>query len=110
VLPVLYVNQDKKVSTADVTSIWMTSISPAYVSNTDIEVARAFGEGVRGGDSGNPIFTIVGNELVLLGCWHTGKNGDVIGSFPWLLAQKTAIESIIGQKLNVINMFEFKNI
>ena len=87
-----------------------TSISTAYVSNTDIEVARAFGEGVRGGDSGNPIFTMVGNELVLLGCWHTGKNGDVIGSFPWLLAQKSDIESIIGQKLNTINMFEFKNI
>lgn len=31
-----------------------------------------------GGDSGNPIFIIIDNELVLLGCWHTPWSGPFI--------------------------------
>ena len=101
VLPVLYVNQDKKVSTADVYSIMSGT---AAVGIPAFEVARAFGDGVRGGDSGNPIFAMLGDELVLLGAWHQGKSGDQIGAFPWLAAQKPAIEKIIGQKLQVADM------
>ena len=69
------------------------------------EVARAFGDGVRGGDSGNPIFAMLGDELVLLGAWHTSADGDdSVGRFPWLLSQKPAIEKIMGMKLQVADM------
>ena len=102
VLPVLYSGQDRKVSTADVTKIegGLASVSiPAF------EVARAFGDGVRGGDSGNPIFAMIGNELVLLGGWYTDADGDAtVGKFPWLITQQGAIEAIIGQKLRVADM------
>jgi hypothetical protein len=103
VLPVLYTGQDRKVSTADVTNINMAGI--AGVSIPAFEVARAFGDGVRGGDSGNPIFAMLGDELVLLGGWYTAADGDdTVGRFPWLLDQKLAIERIMGQKLQVASM------
>jgi hypothetical protein len=103
VLPVLYSGQDKKVSTADVTNI--NRAGRAGVSIPAFEVARAFGDGLRGGDSGNPIFAMLGNELVLLGAWYTGADGDdSIGRFPWLISQKPAIENIMGMKLQVADM------
>jgi hypothetical protein len=102
VLPVLYTGQDRRVSTADVINIVG---GLAGVSIPAFEVARAFGDGVRGGDSGNPIFAMLGDELVLLGGWYTGASGDsTVGAFPWLLDQKPAIEKIIGQKLLVADM------
>ena len=102
VLPVLYANQDKKVATGDLTSI---NAGTATVSVPDFEVARAYGEPVRVGDSGNPIFVMLGDELVLLGAWW--RNATVageVGAFPWLLSQKSVIEKIIGQKLQVADM------
>ena len=102
VLPVLYTGQDRKVSTADVISI---AYGIAGVNIPAFEPARAFGDGVRGGDSGNPIFAMLGNELVLLGAWYTGPDrGYTVGTFPWLLDQKPAIEKIMGMKLQVANM------
>jgi hypothetical protein len=102
VLPVLYTGQDRKVSTADVISI---AYGIAGVNIPAFEPARAFGDGVRGGDSGNPIFAMLGDELVLLGAWYTGPNlGYTVGTFPWLLDQKPAIEKIMGMKLQVANM------
>ena len=102
VLPVLYTGQDRKVSTADVISI---AYGIAGVNIPAFEPARAFGDGLRGGDSGNPIFAMLGDELVLLGAWYTGPNlGYTVGTFPWLLDQKPAIEKIMGQKLQVANM------
>jgi hypothetical protein len=103
VLPVLYTGQDRKVSTADVININLAGI--ASVSIPAFETARAFGDGLRGGDSGNPIFAMLGDELVLLGGWYTGADGDAtVGTFPWLLYQKSAIEKIMGMKLQVADM------
>ena len=102
VLPVLYSGQDRKVSTADVVS---ASLGLAGVNIPAFEVARAFGDGVRGGDSGNPIFAMLGDELVLLGAWYTGPDrGYTVGTFPWLITHRGAIEKIIGQKLRVADM------
>ena len=102
VLPVIYSGKDRNVSTADVINIvgGIASVSiPAF------EPARAFGNGVKGGDSGNPIFAMLGDELVLLGGWYTGASGDAaVGAFPWLIAQRGAIEAIMGQKLLVADM------
>ena len=102
VLPVLYSGQTRKVSTADVTSI---VDGLAGVDIPAFEVARAFGDPIIGGDSGNPIFAMLGDELVLLGAWHTGPDrGFTVGTFPWLITQRGAIEAIIGQKLRVADM------
>jgi hypothetical protein len=102
VLPVLYTGQDRKVSTADVISIMY---GLAGVNIPAFEPARAFGDPIIGGDSGNPIFAMVGDELVLLGAMYTGPDrGFTVGTFPWLLDQKPAIEKIIGQKLRIADM------
>ena len=102
VLPVLYSGQDRKVSTADVTKI---EGGLAGVDIPAFEVARAFGDAIIGGDSGNPIFAMLGDELVLLGAMYTGPDrGYTVGTFPWLITQRGAIEAIIGQKLRVADM------
>ena len=102
VLPVLYTGQNRKVSTADVVSI-LSGL--AGVNIPAFEVARAFGDPIIGGDSGNPIFAMVGDELVLLGAMYTGPDrGFTVGTFPWLITQRGAIEAIMGQKLLVADM------
>jgi hypothetical protein len=101
VLPVLYSNQDRKVSTADLTRI---RVGIADLSIPAFEVARSFGDPIRGGDSGNPIFVPVGNELVLLGAFYRSGSGNVIASFPWVNTYRGAIENIIGQKLQVVDL------
>jgi hypothetical protein len=102
VLPVLYCNKDKKVATGDVTSI---NAGTATVSVPAFEVARAFGEPVRVGDSGNPIFTMIGDELVLLGgWWRNASSAGEVGAFPWIVTYRGAIEKVIGQKLLVADM------
>jgi len=102
VLPVLYSGQNRKVSTADVVNI---SLGLAGVNIPAFEVARAFGDPIIGGDSGNPIFAMLGDELVLLGAWYTGPDrGFSVGTFPWLITQRGAIEKIMGQKLRVADM------
>jgi hypothetical protein len=100
-LPVLYANQDRKVSTADVTQV---RLGTADMSIPSFEVARSFGEPIRVGDSGNPIFVQIGSELVLLGAFWKLGTGNVIASFPWLIAYRAPIEKIIGQKLQVADM------
>ena len=102
VLPVLYSGQERKVSTADVVSI-LSGL--AGVNIPAFEVARAFGDPIIGGDSGNPIFAMLGDELVLLGAWYTGPDrGFSVGTFPWLITHRGAIEKIMGQKLRVADM------
>jgi hypothetical protein len=102
VLPVLYSGQERKVSTADVVSI-LSGL--AGVNIPAFEVARAFGDPIIGGDSGNPIFAMLGDELVLLGAWYTGPDrGFTVGTFPWLITQRGAIEKIMGQKLRIADM------
>jgi hypothetical protein len=100
-LPVLYANQDRKVSTADLINV---RLGVADLGIPAFEVARAFGDPIRVGDSGNPIFVPVGNELVLLGGFWKLGSGNVIASFPWIITYRGAIENIIGQKLQVADM------
>ena len=100
-LPVLYANQDRKVSTADLINV---RLGVADLGIPAFEVARAFGDPIRVGDSGNPIFVPVGNELVLLGGFWKLGSGNVIASFPWIITYRGAIENVIGQKLQVADM------
>jgi len=104
VLPVLYANQDRKVSTADLINV---RLGVADLGIPAFEVARAFGDSIRVGDSGNPIFVPVGNELVLLGGFWKLGSGNVIASFPWIITYRGAIENIIGQKLQVADLGRF---
>ena len=99
-LPVLYANQDRKVSTADLINV---RLGVADLGIPAFEVARAFGDPIRVGDSGNPIFVPVGNELVLLGgFWKLGSG--VVASFPWIITYRGAIENITSQKLQVVDL------
>jgi hypothetical protein len=103
VLPVLYGNQDRKVATGDVVGV--NHLGVATVNVPSFEVARSFGEAVRVGDSGNPIFVQVGDELVLLGAWwRNATAAGEIGAFPWIITHRGAIEKVIGQRLQVVDM------
>lgn len=102
-LPVLYANQDRKVSTADLINV---RLGVADLGIPAFEVARSFGDPIRGGDSGNPIFVPVGNELVLLGgFWKLGSG--IVASFPWIITYRGAIENITSQKLQVVDLGRF---
>lgn len=103
-LPVLYTNQDRKVSTADLINV---KAGTADLGIPSFEVARAFADQIRAGDSGNPIFAPVGNELVLLGGFWKLGTGGVIASFPWLIDYRAPIETIIGQKLQVVDLGKY---
>jgi hypothetical protein len=101
VLPILYVDSEKKVSTADMTEVRMNK---ATVTPPSFEPARAWTEALVVGDSGNPIFVMLGSELVLLGAWYTGTDAGVVGTFPWLIDYKAQIESITGTKLQIADL------
>ena len=94
-LPVLFLNQDKMVLTADMVKL-VAGI--AQVEPPAFAPAQAYYQVQRGGDSGNPIFVQLGDELVLLGAWYQ------VGAVPWLISRRAAIEAIIGQKLLVADM------
>lgn len=93
-LPVLYTNQDRFALTGDLTRV---VAGLADVNPPTFEAAQAYYMNVRGGDSGNPIFTLVGGNLVLLGAWYS------VGRFPWMITYRNEIEAIIGQKLNTVS-------
>lgn len=105
-LPVLYSGMDRKVSTGDVTEV---AGGAALVKKPAFEVAIAFSEPLKVGDSGNPIFVQVNDELVLLGCWwKTGyTSAGEVGYFPWIVTYRGAIEKVIGQKLLVADLTGF---
>ncbi|NBZ97078.1 MAG: hypothetical protein EBR40_11785 [Proteobacteria bacterium] len=100
-LPILYVDSEKKVSTADLTEVRMNK---ATVTPPSFEPARAWTEALVVGDSGNPIFVMLGSELVLLGAWYAGTDAGVVGTFPWLIDYKAQIESITGTKLQIADL------
>jgi hypothetical protein len=100
-LPILYLDYEKKVSTADLTEIGM---SIATVTPPTFEPAKAWTEALVVGDSGNPIFAILGDELVLLGAWYRGTDGSRVGQFPWLIDYKSQIEAITGTKLRIADL------
>lgn len=64
-----------------------SGVSYQYVNvvSPDVNYARpdffqyvSFNEDIVTGDSGNPMFIILDNELVLLSCWHTPWSGPFI--------------------------------
>lgn len=52
--------------------------SPIYSSLPSLQQYANFTENIVVGDSGNPSFIIIDNELVLLCCWHTPVSGPFI--------------------------------
>lgn len=94
-LPVLFTNQDRFALTGDLTRVLA---GLADVNPPTFEAAQSYYMVTRGGDSGNPIFTLVGDSLVLLGSWYQ------VGRFPWMITYRKEIEAIIGQKLLVADL------
>lgn len=94
-LPVLFTNQDRFALTGDLTRV-LAGI--ANVEPPTFAAAQSYYMAQRGGDSGNPIFVLVGDELVLLGAWYQ------IGRFPWMITYRKEIEAIIGRPLLVADL------
>jgi hypothetical protein len=107
-VPTLYTDQQEKalVSHLDkdlsASLIWFSVPAETYTSRL------ALYETVVGGDSGNPIFLIINNELVLLTCWYYGGSGGG----PNILTNKAAINAAMttlggGYQLTEIDLSEF---
>lgn len=105
-LPVLYSGMDRKVSTGDVTEV---AGGTATVKKPAFEIAVSFSEPLRVGDSGNPIFAPIGNELILLGGWWKDgyASAGEVGYFPWISTYRGAIENIVGQRLLTADLSGF---
>lgn len=98
-LPVVYTNQDRFALIGEVAAVFgPKGLLDAEVIPPSFEPAKAHYLARRGGDSGNPIFTLVGDELVLLGAWHMKH------SFPWLIGSREEVEAIMGQKLQTVEL------
>lgn len=63
--------QDNQFYTGELNEPW---IDPSLSKHSN------FCEQIVVGDSGNPCFTIINNQLVLLGCWHSIAYGPHVGA------------------------------
>lgn len=90
-VPCAATDQEEKLLVREVTAIPTSTASYAQVTMQMPQDAarRGFYEDIVGGDSGNPAFLIVNNQLVLLTCWTFGGGGS--GSS--VVAFKTAINA-----------------
>lgn len=66
----------------------VVNVDYSYV-NPAFAMYASFSEDAISGDSGNPIFIIIDNELVLLGCWHTPWSG------PFMTNRYSIVNSLI---------------
>ena len=119
-IPCFYSNQFRTVGVGDL------SITPGNIfwkiSSSYNALIQPKSLAVIGGDSGNPIFCKVGNELVLLGAWYTGtpnsvnsiplSSGSYIGNFPAVTALYDEVNKILGKlnyKLQTVNLSAYKS-
>lgn len=75
--PLLYLDQDKRVHVGDETGNLLT----AWVEQSGDATRSAFYEVPVAGDSGSPIFLVVGNTPVLTAVFHTSATGDALTAY-----------------------------
>jgi hypothetical protein len=119
-IPCFYSNQLRTIGVGDL------SITPSNIfwkiSSSYNALIQPKSLAVMGGDSGNPIFCKVKNELVLLGAWYTGtpnsvnsiplSSGSYIGNFPAVTALYDEVNKILGKlnyKLQTVNLSAYKS-
>lgn len=119
-IPCFYSNQLRTIGVGDL------SITPSNIfwkiSSSYNALIQPKSLAVIGGDSGNPIFCKVGNELVLLGAWYTGtpnsinsiplSSGSYIGNFPAVTVLYDEVNKILGKlnyKLQTVNLSAYKS-
>ena len=128
-IPCFYSNQFRTVGVGDLCitlpkSTIVRDINEIYykISSSYNALIQPKSLAVIGGDSGNPIFCKVGNELVLLGAWYTGtpnsvnsiplSSGSYIGNFPAVTALYDEVNKILGKlnyKLQTVNLSAYKS-
>lgn len=69
--PVIYSDQEKKALVGEFNGLFTVANcgTNAQIIAPSTDARRNYFEPLRVGDSGNPVFTIINNELVLLGSW-----------------------------------------
>jgi len=128
-IPCFYSNQFRTVGVGDLS----VTLAKPYTITRDIneiyyKISSSYNASIQGkslavigGDSGNPIFCKVGNELVLMGAWYTGtpnsvnsiplSSGSYIGNFPSVSALYDEVNKILGKlnyKLQTVNLAAYK--
>lgn len=111
--PVLYSDQERKALVGEFLSVYNQNDGTNFSVGGYTNGMSKYFEMLVGGDSGNPIFTIINNEPVLIGAWYrifTFNTG--LGTF--LPAQINEINNTIsslssgGYKVNEIDLTNFK--
>lgn len=122
ILPTFYFTQTNNNNT--VNKVCVGDAQNVFQVKVSYDATRqSYAEYVVPGESGNPIFTVIGNELVLLGEWFTGNKsskdpvvaGDTIGAFPALNYSISSINSLMtslagsSYSLTQINLSAYKD-
>lgn len=110
-LPIVTLTRKERAVLAEANRIPTNGAPAAVRVRKPRSVARErLREEIVGGDSGNPAFLLVGNDLILLYCLHHGG----VGSGPWLHMHRREIQAAMdelcpGYKLEVFDFSQVKN-
>ena len=108
--PVLHSDQERKalIATYGIVQNVDNSSCVTIVPPTDPNRLQYY-EQVIGGDSGNPTFTIINNELVLLGGWYKqwSNGGGLCTSIPNYISEINTILNESGMKLKEADLSGF---
>lgn len=102
ILPAFYFTQTNNNNT--INKVCVGDAQNVFQVRVSYDATRqSYAEYVIAGESGNPIFTVIDGELVILGTWFTGNKsakdpvvaGDTIGAFPALNYSISSINSLM---------------
>jgi hypothetical protein len=79
-----------------------------YLTTPANSTRRSYSEAIVGGDSGNPVFLVLGTQPILIGCYTTGG----LGAGPSVVHYTTAINAVMatlggGYSLTPVNLTGF---
>lgn len=110
--PVFYSDQERKSLIGELQTVYnqLDGINFSMGRHSDDVLSQYF-EMLAVGDSGNSIFTLVNNELVLIGAWYKiWTNNTGMGTFlPAQIAEINNITRNSGYVVNEVDLSAFKN-
>lgn len=111
--PIIYSDQEKKVLIGDYISTFNNTPTEKviHITSPNEPNKSAYYEQVVVGDSGNPIYTIINNDLVLMGGWYMSlSTGGLGSSIPSYISDINSIIASfsVGYKLNEASLAGFK--
>lgn len=106
-IPAIGLDQQEKATIRDLYSY--TSTTTSFLQPTDIKRAALY-ETIVSGDSGNPAFIVINNELILLTVWTYGGTGSGTSITPQISAINSMMTALGGEyTLTEVDLSGFNN-